>query len=462
MHIISLSRFIMKFKLFASLGMLAAVLVPNAQAAFVDITGSANAEAILYVQEAGIVEGYADGTYKPTSSINRAEFTKIVVGSIEGMDLMAGATCFSDIDAKAWYASYVCTAKAKGVIGGYPDGTFKPADPVNYAEAAKIVVEANGMQKMNGGDQWFDGYIMALAEANSNLNLQPSALLTRGQMAQLIFNLHAQMNMIDEDMDNDDMNNEVGVEVGGALMVESKNIVENAANANNLTTLVAAVQAAGLVDTLSGPGPFTVFAPTNSAFAALPAGTVDTLLMTENKGALADILTYHVVSGTYASTDLEDGMILETVQGGELTIKYDGNAWFVNDAKILIANAKSSNGTAFVIDSVLMPEAEMNAKGYVDYSADLMNDGMSTVLFFHASWCPSCQADDALLTQLDADADFMYNVAKVDYDTATELKAQYGVTTQHTYVLVDAEGKLVQKWVGPSDEEVTELVTVGM
>lgn len=452
----------MKFKILASLGMFAAVLAPNAQAAFTDINGSVNAEAILFVQQEGIVEGYSDGSYKPNNSINRAEFTKIVVGSMNNTDIMAGANCFTDVEANIWYASYVCTAKAKGVIGGYPDGTFKPANLVNYAEAAKIIVEANGMQKVDMGGTWYDGYIKALANANSSLKISPSAELSRGQMAQLIFNIknHEKM-MMDDEMDG-----EVGVEVGGALMVESKNIVENAMNANNVTTLVAAVQAAGLVDTLSGEGPFTVFAPTDSAFAALPAGTVDTLLMTENKGSLANILTYHVVAGAYTSADLADGMTLKTVQGGDLTITYEGNTWFVNGAKILIADVKSSNGVTFVIDGVLTPEAdmtdEMSANGYVEYSADLMNDGKSKVLFFHASWCPSCQADNVLLTELSASTDFTYNVAKVDYDTATELKAQYGVTTQHTYVLVDAEGNLVQKWVGPSDAELTALVTAQM
>jgi uncharacterized surface protein with fasciclin (FAS1) repeats len=148
---------------------------------------------------------------------------------------------------------------------------------------------------------------------------------------------------------------ENGVMVGGAMMVPSKNIVENAANSKDHTTLVAAVKAADLVTTLSSKGPFTVFAPTNKAFDKLPEGTVKTLLMEENKAKLSDVLTYHVVAGRYTSYDLKDGMKLKTVEGKEITISKKGNMWMVNNAKIEIADVMSSNGVTYVIDTVLMP-----------------------------------------------------------------------------------------------------------
>ncbi len=146
-----------------------------------------------------------------------------------------------------------------------------------------------------------------------------------------------------------------GVMVGGALMVRSMNIVENALNANNVTTLVAAVKAAGLVQTLSGPGPFTVFAPTNDAFSALPAGTVDTLLKPENKAQLTSILTYHVVPGALRAADLKEGQMLTTVNGSTLKVtKRDGNT-YVNGVMIQTADVISSNGVTHVVPSVLMP-----------------------------------------------------------------------------------------------------------
>jgi uncharacterized surface protein with fasciclin (FAS1) repeats len=154
---------------------------------------------------------------------------------------------------------------------------------------------------------------------------------------------------------------EEGVMVGGAMMVASKDIVDNAAGSADHTTLVAAVKAASLVETLKSKGPFTVFAPTNAAFAALPAGTVDNLLKPENKATLAKILTYHVVAGAFKSTDLKDGQKVKTVQGEELTIGYKDGKWTVTDAKggianITIADVISSNGVTYVIDAVLMPK----------------------------------------------------------------------------------------------------------
>jgi uncharacterized surface protein with fasciclin (FAS1) repeats len=155
--------------------------------------------------------------------------------------------------------------------------------------------------------------------------------------------------------------------VGGAAMYSTKNIVENAVNSKDHTTLVAAVKAAGLVETLSGPGPFTVFAPTNAAFGKLPAGTVETLVKPENKATLTEILTYHVVPGRYTAADIaalagRNGgtATLTTVEGENLRFTKSGKGWMVVDAKggrsnITIANVLQSNGVIHVVDSVLMP-----------------------------------------------------------------------------------------------------------
>jgi uncharacterized surface protein with fasciclin (FAS1) repeats len=158
------------------------------------------------------------------------------------------------------------------------------------------------------------------------------------------------------------------VEVGGAPMYPSKNIVQNAVNSKDHTTLVAAVKAAGLVDTLSGPGPFTVFAPTNAAFAKLPAGTVDSLVKPENKATLTKILTYHVVPGRLTAVSLmkavKDGegqAKLKTVSGDWLIVKQAGPGKLsVTDAKgdvamVTIGDVMQSNGVIHVIDTVLLP-----------------------------------------------------------------------------------------------------------
>lgn len=135
----------------------------------------------------------------------------------------------------------------------------------------------------------------------------------------------------------------------------SKDIVDTAVGAGTFETLVAAVTAAELVDTLKGEGPFTVFAPTDAAFAALPEGTVETLLKPENKDQLVAILTYHVVPGKVMSSDLTDDMTATTVQGGEITIDLD-NGVMINDATVTAADIAASNGVIHVIDKVIMPK----------------------------------------------------------------------------------------------------------
>jgi uncharacterized surface protein with fasciclin (FAS1) repeats len=157
------------------------------------------------------------------------------------------------------------------------------------------------------------------------------------------------------------------VTVGGAPMYANKNIIQNAVNSKDHTTLVAAVKAAGLVDTLQGPGPFTVFAPVNAAFSALPAGTVENLLKPENKSQLTAVLTYHVVAGRYNAAALQrlikkggGKATLKTVQGEQLTATASGETITITDAKggaakVTISNVNQSNGVIHVVDKVLLP-----------------------------------------------------------------------------------------------------------
>ncbi|MCB1498808.1 MAG: fasciclin domain-containing protein [Bauldia sp.] len=135
---------------------------------------------------------------------------------------------------------------------------------------------------------------------------------------------------------------------------QAADIVDTAVDAGTFNTLVAAVKAADLVDTLKGAGPFTVFAPTDEAFAALPAGTVDDLLKPENKEKLVAVLTYHVVPGKVMSSDLTDGMMAKTVEGADVTIDLD-NGVMVNDAKVVTADIAADNGVIHVIDKVILP-----------------------------------------------------------------------------------------------------------
>ncbi|MBZ4033770.1 fasciclin domain-containing protein [Flavobacterium sp. 17A] len=164
------------------------------------------------------------------------------------------------------------------------------------------------------------------------------------------------------------MNAQKTVMVGGAAMYPNKNIIENAVNSKDHTTLVAAVKAAGLVETLQGKGPFTVFAPTNEAFGKLPAGTVDNLLKPENMKMLQTILTYHVVAGKMNSSDIAKAIkagkgkaVLKTVSGGTLTAWMEGKDLYISDengnkSKVSIADVNQSNGVIHVVDAVLLPK----------------------------------------------------------------------------------------------------------
>jgi uncharacterized surface protein with fasciclin (FAS1) repeats len=188
----------------------------------------------------------------------------------------------------------------------------------------------------------------------------PVGVMAQGTMA------HGSMDKMDKkSMDHGSMKEDPMV--GGAAMYANKDIVDNAVNSADHTTLVAAVKAAGLVDTLKGKGPFTVFAPTNAAFEKLPAGTVDTLLKPENKPMLTKVLTYHVVAGKMDSAALAKKIkaghgtaTLKTVAGGTLTAKMDGNDIVLTDAKggtskVTTADVYQSNGVIHVVDSVLLP-----------------------------------------------------------------------------------------------------------
>lgn len=149
---------------------------------------------------------------------------------------------------------------------------------------------------------------------------------------------------------------EQGVMVGGSKMVASKNIVENAAGSADHTTLVSAVTAADLATTLSGTGPFTVFAPTNEAFNKVPKSTLDALMTPAKKADLTNILTYHVVPGSFRAADLKDGQKLKTAQGKELTVSIKDGKVMIDDATVTIPDVISSNGVTHVVDGVIMPK----------------------------------------------------------------------------------------------------------
>ena len=306
-----------------------------------------------------IVDQSADTSkYNYTSNITRKEMVKVAM-NISGKTVTDSCNWkFADLDSSDWGCKYAEAALANGFVAA--NTNFRPNDLVTEIEALKMIMQARGIERDTNADwrKWYESKAISAGVISSELNFD--AFAKRGNIfdsAALTYtDFRNSVMMEDKTMTEDEMMMEEWVMVGGAMMVASKNIVENAVEADNVTTLVAAVTAAGLVDTLSSEGPFTVFAPTNDAFAALPAGTVDTLLMAENKGKLTDILTYHVVAGAYTSADITDGLTLTTVQGETLMFDVmDGKVMINGSAMVETADVISSNGVTHVIDTVLIP-----------------------------------------------------------------------------------------------------------
>ena len=324
---------------------LSALLFPmTALADFYDVPAShPNAVAINFIAEADIVHGHQDGSFQPNAGLNRADFIKIMVNAAFDQatidDCDTSQLTYPDVMSGDWYAPFVCVGTKEGIINGYADGTYGGSNHVNYAEASKIILETFNLSTVSAAGAWYEKYTQAMVGYNAvpRMGISAADNLTRGEMAQIIFNL----------------NSNTSLNIGSEETAEM-NIVETAVATESLSTLVAAVTAGELVETLSAEGPFTVFAPTNDAFAAIQ-DTVDTLLMPENKSDLQNVLTYHVVAGSYTAADLSDGMEIETVQGQKLTVSIVDETVTINGAQVVLADVGTSNGVVHVIDTVLVP-----------------------------------------------------------------------------------------------------------
>lgn len=303
-----------------ALGTVLALAPFTALASFSDVPAAhQNAEAIGYAEEHGIVKGYTDGTFKPSKQITRAEFTKIIVAAAlsydPALDTSAGQEdlVFTDVAKGAWYVPYIRRSVQAMIVSGYPDGTFRPDQTINFAESAKIVVRAFGIET-HEDDVWYRPYVRAL-DVRGAIPLSVAAVdspLTRGEMAEIVFRLKTR---------------------------------------------------------------------------------------TQDKS-----------SKTY-----------EDLAGEEDT-----------------------------------PEPGHGA--YLEYKEGVIGSGRA-VLFFHADWCPLCRSQDGELKRWYAAQEFPLSVYKIDFDDNVALRTRYGVTYQHTFVLIDEEGNAIRTIQGPSDTELIDLLT---
>ncbi len=445
---------------------------------FVDVDANTEFQtAIEYIQDKGLVQGYADGSYRPESTINRYDFTKIIVGAryseAEIMDCDVNAYSFPDVPTDQWFSPYVCTAKKNGIVNGYADGTFGGQNNVSHPEALKIVLETFAIPTTEeAGDTWYDPYLRAAAENDINTALPADVnyVITRGDMAELVVNSEASSpftipsRMADDSMDEDDSMIDAGDDMSGSE--ETRNIVQLASETDDLSTLATAVAAGGLVGTLTANGPFTVFAPTNTAFDALPEGTLETLLEEENQLELQNILKFHVVSGAYMAGDLSDGMQVPTANGDTLTISIVGETVMVGSATVVSADIPASNGVVHVIDTVLLPgeDEEMAMEDdpfmYEAYSeaafAAAQSEGKSSAIFFHADWCPTCAAMESTINENMDNLPDGSVMLKADFDTEKDLLQEYGVTMQSTVIFFDSAGMETARAMDPSVDEMID------
>lgn len=288
--------------------------------------------------------------YKLEHDITRREMLKVMV-NISGETVMDSCNgSFSDLHSDDWGCKYAETALSKGFIAA--NDHFRPDHSVTEAEALKMIMQARGIMPDESND-WREGYnskALLAGVIDSDISMDDSAAM-RGWIFETAARTYSDFDIMGDEMKEDE-----------AMLSPENNVVENAIASPDHTTLVTAVVAAGLVDTLSSEGPFTVFAPTNMAFDKLPDGTVATLLEEENIGTLTDILTYHVVAGNFVASDITDWLTLTTIQGNKLVfdIDEDGNVMINNNSMVTLADLTSSNGVIHVIDSVLMPEDTEN------------------------------------------------------------------------------------------------------
>lgn len=329
----------------------------TAAAVFSDTAGHPFESSILFVQRAAIVSGYSDGTFRPDATINRAEFSKIIVASNHTVAEIASCAYdtvrFSDVPTDAWFSQYVCMALKAGYVSGYSDGTFRPANTINIAEASKILAIAYDLRlpQYFMETEWYRPYFDALIGAYAMPQPEPavSSLLSRGQMAFMIHSL--------ED---------------GASPQQKK---------------------------------------------CEPRGCSGTVCADE------DVITTCELKESdacYAQS------VCERQQNGEC-------GWTATPEYVSCINA-------------LMPKV-----GYLDYFDGALDEDRDIVLFFYADWCPFCRKNDELLR---SEAIMYIPIYKTNFDIENSLRSRFGITTQDTFVHIDANGDVVTKLVSPSESEL--------
>ncbi len=414
--------------------------------AFTDVADSyPYAEAIEYVKAQNIVGGYEDGTYKPDNNINRVEFVKIIVGATTDTATIEGCytddLTYTDTDNEVWYAPYLCTATKAGLVEGYDDNTFKPAQNINFVEASKIITLAMGYETTVGAE-WFTGYVQALAERGAvpSVTTGPAMKVTRGMMAEMIYRLKTEtqtagalsyedlMAVADQAVTDDEYTDEMITEEEmfitqmEEMLAEETNMEADLESEDQiLDQLEADIEA--LLEELAGGETMQDEAADDVADDTTDETTDDETTDDETADETTDN------SAADAADDTTD----------------DSADDAASDATDDTANTAAGNGVY----------AEYTAEAY----SDLQASGAKFGLFFHAPWCPSCVALDNELQAYGELIPSGTTVLKIDYDTApVTMKSDYGVTMQHTLVVFDTDGTYDQTVLSVTGDQIAQYL----
>ncbi|MGH1396412.1 MAG: fasciclin domain-containing protein [Trichormus sp.] len=331
---------------------------------------------IQTLAERNIIAGFTDGTFKPNQSVSRAEFATMIQKAFNQQPVrQLGADGFRDVPANYWANAAIKEAYETGFMTGYPGDVFLPNQQIPKVQAIAALANGLNLETSNSASNVVNTYytdasaipnyavnaVAAATQANIVVNypdvkqLNPQESLTRAEAAALLYQALVKQGQAQPITSNVAATNYIVGEASGNTQT-GNDIVSIAAGSNSFSTLTSLLKTAGLVDTLQQPGPYTVFAPTNEAFAALPPGTLQQLQQPENRELLIKILRYHVVPGELTPNRLSSGE-LKTVEDSPVNIRVDSanNQITVNEARVIQPNIQASNGVIYPINQILIP-----------------------------------------------------------------------------------------------------------
>jgi uncharacterized surface protein with fasciclin (FAS1) repeats len=331
---------------------------------------------IQTLAERNIIAGFPDGTFKPNQSVSRAEFATMIQRAFNQQPVrQLGADGFTDVPANYWANAAIREAYETGFMAGYPGDVFLPNQQIPKVQAIAALANGLGLESSNSASDVVNTYytdasaipnyavnaVAAATQANMVVNypdvkeLNPQQSLTRAEAAALLYQALVKQGQVQPVASNVVATNYIVGQATGNTQT-GNDIVSIAAASNSFSIITSLIKTAGLADILQQPGPYTVFAPTNEAFAGLPAGTLQQLQQPENRELLIKILRYHVVPGQLTANQLSSGE-LKTVENSPVNIKVDSanNQITVNEARVIQPNIQASNGVIYPINQVLIP-----------------------------------------------------------------------------------------------------------